>query len=115
MFCAQAPENIANDALVLFKSMPRGKLYDGIELMSDQHCCKRLGYNNSAGEDPCYPGLQKFYDELQSTLKEYGESKDLTLDDANLVDSCNCKDHSYAKKYYGKSCDKALQLSSHNP
>merc|ERR1712079_501806 len=106
LLCAQAPRTIANNALNLYRSMPRRNLYDGMKL-SSQISCEDLGYKSSAGEDPCFPGLEtfhrnekertQFYNALESALKDYGNSENMTLNDANLVDSCKCKEESYAK------------------
>merc|ERR1739845_293747 len=125
MFCAEADLNVAIDALHLFKSMPRGKLFDGT-MLNLHTMCSDWGFKISAGEDPCYPGLYTFYRnkeegdrffvELQKHLKEFGESKNATLEDAQLMDTCNCHSKSYAKnnvmQMLKKSCDSLHPTSS---
>jgi len=118
-FCAEAQKHLANEALSLYKSMPRGKLYDGAVLRNDKSC-KRLGYHWSTGMDPCFPGLrtyyrndeekQEFLDDLQTTLKNFGDVHNFTLDDVLLIDSCQCRENSYIKHSQGNSCNKTAQI-----
>merc|ERR1712060_1038021 len=60
LWCGQADVSVAENSLNLYKSMPRGKLYEGIKI-SKAKSCKNLGYELSTGEDACYPGLETFY------------------------------------------------------
>jgi len=116
-WCAEARENVAKEALHLYKSMPRAMLYDGSKVRVDKSC-KKLGYKWSQGEDPCFPELKtysrneaaskEFVDDLEDAMKKFGEIHNFTVNDTKLIDSCQCKDNSFAKKYYGSSCDKAI-------
>merc|ERR1711963_1007215 len=100
MWCGQAEAVVAEDALKFFKSMPRGKLWDGIST-EDYESCEDRGFSLPAEEDTCYPGLQAFFWNQQAqyrfmssysdTIRAYGEQKKVNQTIARLLDICKCK------------------------
>lgn len=122
--CAQGSKHVAEGALKLYRSMPRGTVYDSSSV-SKGVLCRDVGYNHTGGEDPCYPGLQVFYQSeggrekfsrlLQSHIKDFFDNTHLTTDEAELIDSCRCVETSYARNHLNTSCSQVQQLLSYKP
>merc|ERR1712113_22071 len=95
--------------------MPRGALFTDVSV--ENGTCEEVGYSVDDGwnQDHCYKGMKNFFRNqtgrnetetiLETALRSFGSSYNLSYDDVVKMDDCSCHYESRAAVTNYASCD----------
>lgn len=96
--CFQGPARQAEAALALFRSMPRGALFNQSKIRAAD--CASKGYVASLGNDMCDPGVEMLLQDpgdvlrvksaVDNELERYGSMFGIDLAAIQLMEQCSC-------------------------
>jgi len=117
----QGPSRLAEGALAMKKASPTGSLFSSTYAWPETSCATR-GFGWETDEDPCFPGIGRFFHSNASkaafdrafddAVAEYRTTYELPEDQAELMAHCTCHPGSVWRKVVASRCEKLNAVGS---